>query len=212
MTTEKTVTNKEKNEAFKKMTAPEKRVAIARDVLAGMKADILIAKSGTYLDDVKFREKVRWDMPLKVEDQAKPLMDAVESCNVCGIGSMFVSTVMRFNKLTIGDIVGADTNPADDDENQISAKEFVDEASGGGVMYEYLEQFFPAEDLRKVEEAFEGGSFCAVEDHPYPSDDIRLRLIMENIVANEGRFRPSKKPVITNVGGRVTFTTPGFTA
>lgn len=95
---------------------------------------------------------------------------------------------------------------------------------------QYLCKFFSKDQLKLIELAFEGGDggynfdgtndqVDAVEffsdltvdgeDGDYVSVSVksedRMRLVMQNIIANKGKFVPSKKPEVT-----VSFSMPGF--
>lgn len=99
--------------------------------------------------------------------------------------------------------------------------------------FSYLEKFFSKDQLRLIELAFEAGNggvdpdsdddFDAAEYFKYEdfrSDEygeevretyslgdpsLRMRLLMENILANKGKFVPSKKPTF-----QMVWSTPGF--
>jgi hypothetical protein len=81
----------------------------------------------------------------------------------------------------------------------------------GEDVFGYLSRFCTIGQLNKIEAAFEQGE-GACEDEgakrfaPGLEDpELRMRLIMENIIANEGTFKPEKQPQVTT-----TWTTPGF--
>jgi hypothetical protein len=100
-------------------------------------------------------------------------------CIVCGIGSMFVSTVEKMDKLKITDSYGAEPDIRDRD-----------------TQVKYMRKWFSESQLRLIENYFEQfgiGSFW--EDSKIKSqssDNKRLIMIMENIISNKGKFDPTK--------------------
>ena len=173
---------KAENEAFEKLTPSEKRVSIARDVIAQLASKRFEAKQGLYVDTDAEVTKAT------AKRDASEVFASAKSCTVCGIGSLFVSAVCKADKLPVADL-------------GLEAGDYAD--VGGDAAYAYLEQFFSLNQLKSIECAFEQtDSFGG--DNSYQSakfgdevvdDDDRLRLIMENIIVNKGRFVPSQKPV-----------------
>lgn len=89
-------------------------------------------------------------------------------------------------------------------------------AIGGSDTYKYLEDFFSTEQLEEIESAFERSNMCNINDGILASNFVfniteaseRMRLIMENIIANKGTFKPSRLPSYKGINKWVT---PGFT-
>lgn len=170
------------NRAFARMTPAQKRVTIARDVLSQLQARRITAESGTYL-----RTKNRVVVKKKDEgDDLGKLTRQIKTCNACAVGSLFLCAVERADKLKLGsaddDAAMARRGPLESSFNDLDLD-----------LHRYLGKFFSAEQLAAIEGAFEngsvGGAACrmleVVED-----DGDRLRLIMENISRNRGRFDP----------------------
>lgn len=191
------------NEAFEKLSAADKRVYIARDVLAQLRSKQIIAERGVWVGDENGSVCV---IPDDTNDNAelKDVFNSMESCTACALGGLFFSTVKIADKLKVGSISDQEI-----DFNDIS---------------KYLRQFFSKDQLLLIEIAFEGGSGgCSADevsnledgkaaerffdqfhcDDEDETDSHHMRLIMENIIANKGKFVPSKRP-------RLTFVTPGF--
>ncbi len=175
------------NKKFKKMTPAQKRVQIARDVIAQLRAGQFEAQQGVYVDS-NFR--------LKDSDLTKQLSDIlpkVPKCTVCGIGSAFLCAISRADNMTVEDAT----------EGNYGSTVGVE----GDTAYDYLRAFFSTKQLNAIENAFEqnhylyGGDFAEDVD----DDNERLRLIWENVVVNKGRFNPDRRPV-------VSYATAGFTA
>lgn len=166
--------------AKKKATKAEMRVRIAKDVIAQLKAKRIKAVAGTY-GTVRFTAK----QEARLYDSAEPV-DVKETlsgkrCEACALGSMFIVAVDRHNDLRL---------PG---ENLACVLDRDDEC-------DYLSRFFSREQLDMVESAFEMDTL----GDSNPSDEVclsfahlnrahdRMIAIMQNIVANGGKFRPPK--------------------
>jgi hypothetical protein len=184
-----------RNVAFKKMSRKEQRLQVARDVIELSTVGKIVA-SGTYLslpDDSEFEEAVCIEDPDydgAYLEEARPevakidtalLLEQLPACEVCGIGSLFVATLRRNDKLPLTDFT---TGYKHDTR---------------GMQVEYLKKWFDSEQLDLVEAYFENE-----RGHDYPLNcyaspifneedaDKRLTMIMENIVSNGGKFDPLK--------------------
>lgn len=78
-----------RNARFEKLPVARKRVAIARDVLAALRAKRLIAKQGTYLRVGDF------DPTLHSNASLADMVGGDETCTVCVKGSVFVCAAKR---------------------------------------------------------------------------------------------------------------------
>lgn len=146
---------------FDVMTAAEKRVAIAKDVLKQLKAKRLHARRRLYL---KRPRSLRNELWINSPYRNRPLEDVlakIPKCEACAIGSMFVCAVERFNELGTADV-----------GTYISSWN----------MRSYLRRFFNGETLGQIEAAFE------TDENGDPADT--LRRIMLNISRNGGKFIP----------------------
>jgi hypothetical protein len=185
-----------RNEAFEAMTPEKKRVTVAKDVLKQLDTGRLKAKHGTFL---QLNGNV--DAIFKAQDEGEDLAVAltqVPTCTACALGALFSCTVER----------------ADEYGSDIRFSYGLDFKSGGG---KYLLQFFDSAQLALIEYAFERGTgymdegdgWMAGRASFYLTSDQRnsglafakgvkgtkrMRLIMENIIANKGTFDPSTGP------------------
>jgi hypothetical protein len=161
-----------KNRRFAKLSRREKRVAVAKDVLKQLDAGSLKASKGVYLALGR-----RGNVPLP--QTAKELQAHLlrRPCEACAIGAAFASTVRLGNHLTAGahfpdkddlDNAGVFTN------RQLDAMEMAYEqttALSGNWMRadsDRIAALYPRSMPRKA----------------------RLRAIFQNIVRNNGEFRP----------------------
>jgi hypothetical protein len=170
-----------KNEEFRKLTKSEQRVQIAQDVIAQLKAKKLVAAS-TYLtpqvDDVNIDSPECDDYPYIGDLDVSEVTSQVQ-CEVCGIGSLFVTAVERNDKLKV--------------------KKFINDDGWGSAFsnregqVEYLRRWFPEEMLDEIEAYFEDDTRHSASPIRREWDaDKRLQMIMENIISNNGKFNPEK--------------------
>jgi hypothetical protein len=186
---------KEQNEAFKKMSPAQKRVAIAHDVLAALKAKKYKAAQRVYCD-INFNDSCGLEVEKqgqKMELQTLLVGGAIESCNVCAIGSIFTS------KVAIGNDFKVNVEKDEYDGDIMLEQDMNDD----GMLIKSLRGIFTETDLRLIEYAFEGEDIAEkfesrsekfhdkmVEFYEsFKSPHDRLVGIMKNIIKNEGTFK-----------------------
>lgn len=180
---------------LEKLSKPEARVAIARDVLSQLRSQKLVAESGNYcymfpkgspnelgdIPEVISQQDV--DNKIDLQDIFKK---KVQKCEVCAKGALFVSMVRKYDNVPIP------VNGVGDS--------YLD----GTYVTSKLRRYFSGSQLELIEYAFELGtagiptasetvkynasSFC----EQYDSDKERMIAIMKNIIKNEGTFIPPK--------------------
>jgi len=176
------------NEKFKKATKAQKRVMIAQDVLAQIKTKRYIVESGCWIDT---NINAACEKNLKDEDSVQELFaeKKIESCNVCALGGLFMSCTNFNNNTSFVELNDASGH-------------LGDWISEGEEFSNKLNKIFSYKQLRSIESYFENNegyfynqrefdgikAFC----NAYPSEKKRLKLIMENIVENNGTFVPEK--------------------
>ena len=179
------------NEQFKKATKAQKRVMIAQDVLAQLKAKRYVAESGCW---VQPNIHSAWEKKLSHHDSVQELFieQKIESCNVCALGGLFMSCTNFNNNTLLEDLDFASSELGEliGEEEKLSNK---------------LNSIFSFNQLKLIESYFEAndGYFRDYDEddrieafyNKYPSEKKRLQLIMENIVENEGTFVPKKLKV-----------------
>jgi hypothetical protein len=180
-----------RNKKFKAATAAQKRVLIAKDVIAQIKAKRLKARTGTWVNPV-FRDGRDMDAFEKFDEKTSSVRELflekkIPACECCALGAMFMSCTLYNNKTTVADLL----DETMDFELIVRSKN--NSFSNG------LTQFFPKPQLKLIEAAFEGeyGAFQDVcndkTDLWYdtlPNDTKRLIAIMQNIIKNNGTFKP----------------------
>lgn len=162
---------------FEKLTKAEKRVTIAKDVLLQLKAGLLSFESFSYLSTPS-------SLWYKCDMELKDILPETESpCYVCAKGALFISDIMRRDECTLRDA----------------------ENSSENKMVSRLSDIFDLFQLDLIETSYE----CdIINDHTgrlrcsrklskaikfgllFPSKTKRMIAIMNNIIKNNGTFKP----------------------
>lgn len=204
---------------FKKASPTQKRVLIAKDVIAQIKAKKIKPESGTFV----MVEKVKGWMPAsEAEEYYRSynyafnkisaiegdgadvrqlyLENKIQQCSCCALGGMFMSCTLYNNNTTLENLgyVGDDIGNA------------LYKGSEPGSLSNGLDKFFSVAQLRLIEQTFEGNNGVVIsgEDDEtgeefnkfspraeafykkYKKPKDRLVAIMQNIVKNNGTFKP----------------------
>lgn len=181
-----------RNKIFKAATPAEKRVLIAKDVIAQIKLKRYKATVGTWvLPKIGFPdEAAAANHPFADKDASLRelvLADKLGTCDCCALGAMFMSCTLYNNKTTVA---------AFDDELW-EFDDIID--SKTGHFSNGLDRFFSKDQLMKIEAAFEGniGAFVLESANRikagawydrYKNPETRLIAIMKNIIENDGKF------------------------
>lgn len=182
-----------RNRAFEKATPAERRVLVAQDVIAQIKAKRFAAEQGTWTDLCP-RPEIKHDASF----QETFLENQAVKCQCCAVGSLFLGCTLFTNKIE---------NVEVDDNWELGDKLFERQKFANG-----FEKLFSIKQLGLIEMAFEGttGFFqdddwldiaapkvsekeriAAVMFHErYADSEKRLIAIMQNIIANKGTFKP----------------------
>jgi hypothetical protein len=165
------------NDKFEKATPAQKRVMIAKDVILQIRAKKFIAESGTYFH----LNKDAGNEPVELRNI---ICEEQTTCNVCAIGGAFASAVRITNNFKM---------------------------KGHGAYFEDIykksEPIFGGKNLTLMETAFEQGvvgyyakakiSKSLLEKaesfrsrKKIMTDEKALIAIMQNIIKNNGTFKP----------------------
>lgn len=180
------------NTRFQNATKAEKRVLIAKDVLARLETGQYKAKAGTYwrTRGVETR-KLIWGaenvegFSRNTEGLQSYIVNGDIKCTCCALGGMITSCIAKEN-----DFFLADAN-------------FLSEVGFSGTnVRKRLLRFFSEKQLCQIESYFEG--YCNSDiygekrderavafNYDNPNDKARLVKIMQNIVDNKGTFKPN---------------------
>jgi len=151
--------------AYEKMSRPERRVAIAKDVIKNL--DILEVESGFgYVVPHSGTDEY---IDKKLNDQ-QIAENCKKTCTVCARGAMMICKISKFNNFSFKDI-----------SNLYLTSSNTSDA---------LSDAFSCIDLFNIENAFEcntpsGKWFSIINDKD------RLRAIMQNIIDHNGKFKPT---------------------
>lgn len=183
------------NDYFKSLTKPQKRVALAQDVIAQIKAKKFLPKNKTYTKIVS---------PIKSYNEQIQSNFGDIQCECCALGGIFLSDIKFNNSCTFNEL----------DATYFDAREDM-----------RLKEYFSIEQLILIEAAFECWDFDNLVDdfwgeyqftsgfadgllfkdfkltkekinktaefgNQYTDSYKRLIAIMENIIANNGTFKP----------------------
>jgi hypothetical protein len=163
------------------------RVAIAKDAIEQIKAGRLIPQSGVYLR-VEGKSFYRVDPRMQIKE-----LVAGTRCTVCALGAVFIAAVDKRNAIAVREIVEGD-------------------GCTSWTFRNYLQNLFSREQLCLIEMAFEQndspgdfGEFGVVVGRDevldcwrwvdeVPESRDRLTAILENVVRNDGTFKPADLP------------------
>lgn len=182
-----------RNRVFAAAPPEQKRMLIAKDVIAQIKAKRFKPTAGTWV-----RTKMKNGAYLAVEEKFDGnesmrelfIGKRIPACDCCALGAMFMSCTTYNEGTTVDDF---EREMDWDFEERVLNKTL----SNG------LTNFFSVEQLQLIETAFEGGDGAFMvkkgdlaaqkaaswyED--LSRDDKRMIAIMENIIANNGTFVP----------------------
>lgn len=186
-----------KNKKFEAASKDEKRVMIAKDVIAQVRKDFYVPSYGTWVAFSKF-------LPAATSLQEILTKKKDFSCKVCAMGGLMLSAVKYNNSVTLGNDRAAAIYYADDSASDLddSASDLDDSASKN------LRKFFTPSQLDLIEAAFEVGegavglpinkisrrykstSAAITFGENYPDPKNRIIAIMKNIIKNNGTFVP----------------------
>lgn len=160
-----------------KVSKAEARVLIAKDVIEQLNSNKLIAATGIYVGLEHIPEFAPED----------PLHEVLENstCTVCALGALWYSRVQVANKL---DCEGLRRNP--DGRGGISNWDDELNAYFDENQKWLIELYFEGWDKKQLSylPPISPSSFLAKN----PNDETRMKLIMQNIIANNGTFVPEK--------------------
>jgi len=178
-----------RNRAFEQATPAARRVLVAQDVIAQIKAKRFTAETGTWTD---MRAPGTSQLEHDASFQETFLDNPGVKCQCCAVGSLFLGCTLFTNKIENAEV---------DDNWELGALLFERHKFGNG-----FEKLFSLKQLGLIEAAFEGETNFFQDDDWGVSDkeysaatdfylnhvnaEKRLIAIMKNIIANKGTFKP----------------------
>jgi hypothetical protein len=202
-----------RNAAFAKLSPAQKRVVVAKDVLAALNAKQLKARQSVYVESTLVRsdpaseydmdEYYRQRNEADAADAQTMLLEGKAECTVCAIGSVFVCAVERMNKLSYLDFRTMDQRDmrhyladAGFSLEQLDLMECAFERTAKYIESEKYEQFSCGgyeEGDDDIDAAIRfGEQFVTYNESGsrVVNSEGCMRAIMKNIIANNGEFRP----------------------
>jgi hypothetical protein len=203
---------------FKKASPTQKRVLIAKDVIAQINAKKIKPESGTFVSVEKVKGFMSsteaeertgaWNFAMNrlctsegsdADVRQLYLDNTLQQCSCCALGGMFMSCTLYNNNTTV-----ADLEHASNDISEVLLEETDEKLSNG------LNKFFSVAQLKLIEQTFEGDNgavFSGTDGETgemidefspraeafydkYKKPKDRLIAIMQNIVKNNGTFKP----------------------
>lgn len=166
-----------RNKAFTKANMQRRRVLIAKDIIAQIKAGKIVADEGHWY------QNYRYDVDLDDNMQAKFLSDNGQQCSCCALGAVMVSCTLFKNNVKYKDAA-----------NLFDVPDVITE---GVEDIHNITTIFGIDQLKKIECAYERGNgyfrngWDAVNfGRRYDDPEKRMIAIMENIIKNKGTFIP----------------------
>jgi hypothetical protein len=156
-----TQTIEERNAAFHKLSNKEKRIAIAKDVLVQIELGKYLATTGIY-----FYMDFEGSYHKNGANVQEVLLAKNPNCEVCAVGAAFASAARLGNNLFY----------KESNESDLVAELFGDDAAN-------MEAAFERWDSPCVPEVQNFG-------RQYPDTTERLKAIFQNIIDNDGSFKP----------------------
>jgi hypothetical protein len=175
----------------KKLTKAEMRIEIAKDVIAQIKAKKYNPMQGRWVEQADGPDYDDWlfENATTCKVDVRDYTNNINKCNVCALGSLFVSAVNKYNN-----VYGT--------YDSVSTYE-VFSSIGTGEKKSPLLRYFSSSQLQLIEFTFEGGigAFYFHDNTPtvkraydfheqYSNAKDRLIAIMKNIIKNKGTFKP----------------------
>jgi len=189
---------------FKAANNAEKRVLIAKDVIAQIKTKKIKPTSGHFISakqNPRVAESI-YSSDLDDSDARKILLtNHITQCACCALGGLFVSCTLYNNNTTLNQFVYNNIGEV------INRERYHRDGFSNG-----LDKFFSMAQLRLIEQTFEGNTGIVRDDmsdgtgkfhahysaaskafyKTYATPTKRLLAIMRNIVANNGTFKLPK--------------------
>lgn len=150
------------------------RILLAKDVLKYLEANKIYARHNYF--NANYIGK---DIP-KSGSLKTLLSKSNTTCDVCALGSLFYSYIRRFNNFNINNITKTHFS------NYISNGEL--EINNRDDLILKLKKYFSPDQLQSIENDYELNYFS-----PKTEDHEMMRLIMINIISNNGKYIPIKE-------------------
>ena len=197
---------KKENKAFNKLSAPKKRVALAKDVIIQLGIKNFKAYPGVYVfprvTDIGILQNI--DTNNNIQQANLLVSQGVISCEVCAKGAIFMSHVMKTNSCSVKEVKYSNSNePVTDrvseffDRDQLNLIEAAFEENPDMYTEDAIDDLDDGDDIiwdlpdpkeiRKIEKL---ANKAVKFGDKYKTPHNRLIAIMKNIIKNKGTFKP----------------------
>lgn len=174
---------------FSKLSKPQKRVAIAKDVLQQIKQKKYIAEAERYVSRINFVDAFD-----SYGEDIKSNFKKIKDCRVCAMGACLMSATKFANKLNFEDVGHSISDLKNEKVQTLFAEIFSPkqlllietafEGNNGGD--KVGEEIFEIDSCQYANEKIKCDKFHDKYDNP----QSRMIGIMENIIKNKGEFKP----------------------
>jgi hypothetical protein len=161
------------------MTKAEARVTVAKDVLSQLRSSELIGQCGTYVGGALHNIAYYNDVGADVREKL-----GREPCVVCAVGAAAIAFIKRFDGVKVID--DPEDGPRVPDPHEIAGKLFPPK------MRDMMESAFETEYCNAAESNRRSDVLdrCIEFGARHYDDTNRLRAIFQNIIDNDGEFKP----------------------
>jgi hypothetical protein len=165
------------NETFKKASKPEKKILIAKDVLANIKSKKYQPERRNYVNYISDN--------YNGDDDVQKNFDKIENCECCALGACLISSTKYQNKLTFDDLKYARSHTDNSwkqlekifTPREMAIMEYCFEGDGGSKVAE--DTFSYVLDTNTIQK-------CEGFYYQHNSPNERLTAICNNIIKNKG--------------------------
>jgi hypothetical protein len=202
---------------FGKLSRSQKAIMIAQDALALLKNKLVSASTGQYVNLDKVISGNDYDISA-TSLEAKCGIFSKGRCTVCAKGALFVSTIMRTNQMSVGDLVNGDTeSKVCDTEEIFDRRNFslietafelhysheLDEVENTDIDSDIIDAHLLGKELdpcgypilaltRTEKRHYQLCKDALAFGDKFLDETERLAAILINIIRNKGTFVPSK--------------------
>ena len=183
------------NEEFNALSDEQKRIEIAKDVIAALKAKKLSAGQMVYVNNTNIDDIIRQDG----SQQLQPLLiETQKECQVCAKGALFVCDVIRRNEFKVSkSVTSIDSDIILQKLEYFSESQLnlIETAFEGDTKQEEGLVELDEEGDAKYDENFDVIYIPVVKQaikfsKRFTNDTNRMIAIMKNIIENNGEFKP----------------------
>lgn len=190
------------DDAFRKLSPAQKRVAVATDALRWLKSGVITATCGSYIRPTRNIKDRDLDEPVVSPRGVAAFGHA--QCAVCAKGALFLTTIMRTNERTTETALLSSSSP------MMSHKVCNEERVFSRRAFDVIEDIFEDRGWnftarmrwnRYPKFTRMPTAYGAEIDHSRSTEnqDLRLKAILVNILIHKGNFKPRSVPSLAKV-------------